>query len=132
MTACLAVTKAEVEEALGLSLGNGKERKDRGTSTCEYQAADGQVTVALYRSTIKLNLTSEIKHLQKSIPNATIREVPGIGTRAFFMDMAAVGTQLHIIRGDYDYVLVSVLGFGGAEQVSTAAEKIARRALERF
>jgi hypothetical protein len=132
MTACVAVTRADVERAIGQSLSNGKEHKDRATSSCQYDSADGQVTVAIYHSLVKLNLSAEIKQLQKSIPDATIRDVQGIGTRAFFMDMGGIGTQLHVIRGDYDYVLVSVLGFGGASQVSGAAEIIARRALDRF
>ena len=132
MTACLAVTRAEVEAAIGQPIGNGKEHKDRATSSCQYEGADGQVTVAIYRSLVKLNLQAEIKQLQKSIPEAKIRDLQGLGTRAFFMDMGGIGTQLHVIRGDYDYVLVSVLGFGGASQVSSAAETIARRALDRF
>jgi hypothetical protein len=132
MTACLAVTRTEVEAAIGQPIGNGKEHKDRATSSCQYEGADGQVTVAIYRSLVKLNLQAEIKQLQKSIPEAKIRDLQGLGTRAFFMDMGGIGTQLHVIRGDYDYVLVSVLGFGGASQVSTAAETIARRALDRF
>lgn len=132
MTACLAVTRAEVEAAIGQPIGSGKEHKDRATSTCQYDGADGQVTVAIYRSLVKLNLSAEIKQLQKSIPEAKIRDAQGLGTRAFFMDMGGIGTQLHVIRGEYDYVLVSVLGFGGASRVSGAAEVIARRALDRF
>lgn len=132
MTACLAVTRPEVEEALGRPVGNGKERKSRGTWICEYEASDGQVTITIFHSPEKLNLPAEIKSLKKAIPDAKIREVGGIGTRAFFMDMAAIGTQLHVISGEYDYLLVSVLGFGDANQVSPAAEKMARQALERF
>ena len=132
MTACLAVTKPEVEDALGRSVGNGKERKSNGTWSCEYEAADGQVTITIYHSQAKLNLPAEIKNLRKAIPQAKIREVAGLGTRAFFMDMAAIGTQLHVICGEYDYLLVSVLGFGDANQVSSAAEKMARQALDRF
>ena len=132
MTACVAVTRAEVEEALGQPVSNGKEHRAPGTSSCEYEAEGGQITIAIYRSQAKLDLPSEIKHLKKSIPDAKLRDVQGIGTRAFFMDMGAIGTQLHVIRGDFDYVLVSVLGFGGAAEVSSAAEKIARRALDRF
>jgi len=132
MTACLAVTRLEVEAAIGQPIGNGKEHKDRATSSCQYDGADGQVTVSIYRSLVRLNLSAEIKQLQKSIPEAKIRDVQGLGTRAFFMDMGGIGTQLHVIRGDYDYVLVSVLGFGGASEVSGAAEALARRALDRF
>ena len=42
------------------------------------------------------------------------------------------GTQLHFIRGDRDYLMVSILGFGDAGAVSAAAEEIARAALARL
>jgi hypothetical protein len=54
-----------------------------------------------------------------------------MGGRAFFLDIAGAGTQLHVIRGDYA-VLVSVLGLGEPAQVSEAAMAIARRACEKL
>ena len=57
---------------------------------------------------------------------------PGFGGTAFFLDIAGAGTQLHIVRGDRNYLLVSVLGFGEAARVSRAAERMARKALGRL
>jgi hypothetical protein len=37
-----------------------------------------------------------------------------------------------LMRAEWLYLLVSVLGFGEAEQVSAAVEAIARKALGRF
>src|ERR1035441_8754515 len=45
---------------------------------------------------------------------------------------AGAGTQLHVIRDDGDYVMVSILGFGDAAAVSAAAERVARAALGRI
>jgi hypothetical protein len=55
-----------------------------------------------------------------------------LGGVAFFLDIAGAGTQLHFIRGDRDYLMVSILGFGDAGAVSAAAEEIARAALARL
>jgi hypothetical protein len=48
------------------------------------------------------------------------------------LDIADAGTQLHVIREDREYVMVSILGFGGAGQVSAAAERLAKIALGRL
>jgi hypothetical protein len=37
-----------------------------------------------------------------------------------------------VIRDDYDYVMVSILGFGDAAAVSAAAERVPRRVLGRI
>jgi hypothetical protein len=131
VTACSAATKAEIEEALGHALTNGKEQKAGNGSICQYDGNGGQVTILLQHATDKLDVEAEIRNLQATFPDATMREAPGIGKRAVFLDMPDIGTQLHVIRGDYDYVMVSVLGFGDASQVGPAAEKIARHILIR-
>jgi hypothetical protein len=130
--ACSAATREDVEEALGRSLANGREHTDAIGSTCEYVAAGGEVTITIHRSTAKLNPAVEIENLKISVPGAGLRDVAGLGTRAVLLDMGGVGAQLHVMRGDYDYVLISVLGFGDAQRVSPVAEKIARVTLERF
>jgi hypothetical protein len=131
-TACSAATKADIEEALGHSLSNGKEsRTDTGT-VCNYVGAGGEVTVMLQHASSRLDVPEEIRNLQASFPNATMREAPGLGKRAVFLDMPDIGTQLHVIRSDYDYLMISVLGFGDATRVAPAVEKIARKALDRL
>jgi hypothetical protein len=108
--ACALVTRADVEQALGRSVGHGKEQTEGADSSCDYAGGKGQVT----------------------IPESRVRSAAGIGMVAFFLDIAEDGTQLHVIRGERDYLLVSVLGFGDAAQVSPAAERMARKALTRF
>jgi hypothetical protein len=131
-TACSAATKADVEEALGHTVSNGKEtRTDTGT-VCSYVGAGGEVTVLMQHAAARLDVPEEIRNLKESFPNATMREAPGIGKRAVFLDMPDIGTQLHVIRGDYDYLMISILGFGDATRVAPAVEKIARKALDRL
>ncbi|HLJ50102.1 MAG TPA: hypothetical protein VKU01_29015 [Bryobacteraceae bacterium] len=132
VTACIAATQADVEDALGRTLARGKEQTDAVQSSCDYAAGDGQVTVTIRRSGVKLDVPAQIADLKAAIPQGRIRELPGVGRQAFFMDLSGAGTQLHVIRGDGDYVLVSVLGLGEPEDVAKAAEKIARKVLDRF
>jgi hypothetical protein len=68
----------------------------------------------------------------KCIPDSSARVIAGLGSTAFFLDIAGAGTQLHAIRDDRDYVMVSILGFGDAPAVSGAAERLARAALGRI
>jgi hypothetical protein len=130
--ACGTVTRADVERALGRQVSAGKEEPEGAGSTCHYSGGKGMVTVTVQRLTAKLNMAFEIASLKDEIPESRVREVAGIGTAAFFLDIADYGTQLHVVRGETEYLLVSVLGFGDAPQVSAAAEMMVRRGLERF
>jgi hypothetical protein len=132
ISACAAVTRSDVEEALGRAVSIRNDETDRKESTCEYAGPRGQVTITIQRLTEKLNMQAEIASLKAEIPESTVRDVAGIGTRAFFLDIAGAGTQLHVIRGETDFLMVSILGFGEGPSVSTAAETMARKALARF
>jgi hypothetical protein len=126
------VTRADVEQALGRRLTEGKQEREGGSSTCDYTGRDGQVTITLQRLPAKLNIAAEIDSLKRAIPESSVRPAQGLGATAFFLDIAGAGTQLHIIRGGHDYLLVSVLGFGDAISVSPVAERLARKALGRL
>jgi hypothetical protein len=132
ITACGAVTRIEVSQALGMSVGKGEEQTAPLASTCDYAGRSGQVSITVQKLTARLDMDVEIASLRAAIPESKVRWKPGLGTRAFFLDIAGAGTQLHVIRGDQMHVMISVLGFGEAEQVSMAAERLARQALERL
>jgi hypothetical protein len=132
LTACAAVTKADVEEALGQAVGRGREETAGRESSCDYAAGNGQVTVTLQRLAAKLDLPFEMRALKAAVPEGRVREVHGIGAVAFFLDIPAAGTQLHVLRGERDYLMVSVLGFGADHEVAAAAEAMARKALGRM
>ncbi len=126
------MTAADLERALGLGFGRGQEESRGAESTCDYGAGNGQVSITIQRLSAKLNIPAEIESLKESIPESTVRMSSGLGSTAFFLDIAGAGTQLHVIRDDRDYVMVSILGFGDAAAVSAAAERMARAALGRI
>ncbi len=131
-SACTAVTKSDVEEALGRFVGLGAPEASASQSTCDYSGDGGQVSVTVGHVAEKLNAVTEIEALKAEFPQAKIRELTGVGARAFFLDLPGAGTQLQVLRGEHDFLMVSVLGFGAAERVSAAAEKMARKALARL
>jgi hypothetical protein len=131
-SACTVVTKAEIEAALGRAVSNGVEHKGADQSSCDYTGGDGQITVALVHSNDKLEPEAEIAELKKLLPPGALRETTGIGTQAYFVDIPHAGAQLHVFRGEHDYLMVSVLGFGAPAAASEAAMLIARKALDRL
>lgn len=123
---------ADLEGALGRRFGRGQEESHGAESTCDYGAGNGQVSITIQRLSAKLDIAAEIESLRQSIPESTVRMMPGLGSTAFFLDIDGAGTQLHVIRDQRDCLMVSILGFGDAAAVSAAAERIARAALGRI
>ena len=130
--ACAVVTKADVVQVLGMAIEKGEEQVEESTSTCNYARREGLVSVMVQRAKRKLNVEAEIAALKASIPDSAVRKVTGLGARAFFLDIPGAGTQLYVIHGESDFLMVSVLGFGEASQVSPAAKTLARKALGRL
>jgi hypothetical protein len=90
------------------------------------------VSITVERLPSAPDMAMELDSLRTALPASTVRPAHGVGTQAFFLDIPNAGTQLHIIRGEHDHVMISVLGFGDAAQVSAAAERLARKALSRL
>ena len=130
--ACSAVTAADLERALGRRFGSGREESHGAESTCDYGAGNGQVSITIQRLNAKLDIPAEIESLKRSIEDSSVRMIAGLGGVAFYLDIAGAGTQLHVIRDDRDYLMVSILGFGEAPAVYAAAERVARAALGRM
>ncbi len=131
ITACEAVTRAEVIDALGRTVGDGSETAAGAESTCDYATRQGLVTVIIERVTAMPEVQQEIDSLKKVVPEGSVRNAKGMGARAFFLDIPGAGTQLHILR-EHECLLISVLGFGEPADVAGAAERIARKALSRL
>jgi hypothetical protein len=125
------VTRADVQSALGRSLGAGNEENITNQSTCEYRSPRGQVTVTIQHLSTDPDLPTEIAALQREIEGSVARPAPALGPRAFFLDINGAGTQLHVLHGR-DYLLVSILGFGEGGTISAAAEKLAQSAIARM
>ena len=132
MGACSAVTAADMQHALGRRFGPGQETSLGSDSTCDYGAGNGLVSITVMRLREKLDISAEIESMKKTLEGSSVRMVSDLGSTAFFLDIAGAGTQLHVIRNDRDYVMVSILGFGDPSAVSAAAERLARAALGRI
>jgi len=130
--ACSAVTAADLESALGRRFGRGTEESRGPESTCDYAAGNGMVTVSIQRLRQKIDLAAEVAGLTKEIQGATVRLVENVEGTALYVDIGGAGTQLHVVRADGEYVMVSVLGFGDAAHVSEAVERLVRVALGRL
>lgn len=131
VTACKAITRAEVIDSLGRSVGEATETIAGAESTCDYATGHGLVTVVIERIAAMPDAAKEITSLQKVVPEASIRNAEGIGTHAFFLDIPGAGTQLHIL-GEHECLLISILGLGEPADVTAAAERIARKVLPRL
>jgi len=131
LTACSIVTKADVEQAIGLSVADGAEEIQGKVSTCDYATRTGLISITVQNLASKPDLKMEIQALQKEIPEGVVRDAPGF-PEALYLDIPGAGTQLHILNGGFQHLMVSILGFGDASKVSGAAVQIARRALSRL
>ena len=131
LTACSLVTRADVEEVVGRSVNDGDEETQGRASTCHYATKGGLVSITIQKLTAKPDLQQEIAALKKELPDAVVRDAPGF-PEAFYLDLPGAGTQLHIAKDNSQHLMISILGFGDASQVSGSAAQIARKAMRRF
>lgn len=131
LTACLAISRAEVQFALGRPVVRSQEEISGADSACDYTAGRTQVTLTLQRLKQAVDIQAEMAALQRAIEGSSARLAPKWGNCAFFLDIPGAGTQLHIIRG-HNYLLVSVLGLGDPVSTSYVVEKIAQIASARL
>jgi len=131
LTACSIVTRADVEGAVGRRVNDGKADANGPQSICDYQAKGAMVSISLQKLAAKPDLEVEMAAMRKEMPEAVIRSAPGF-PQAFYLDIPDAGTQLHVIIGSSDHLMISILGFGDASQVSAAAAQIARQAMKRM
>jgi hypothetical protein len=131
LTACSIVTKADVEQAIGLSVSDGTEEIQGKSSTCDYGTKTGLISITIQKLTNKPDLKNEILALKKEIPEGVVRDAPGF-PEAFYLDIPDAGTQLHIVNGGFQHLMISILGFGDASEVSGVAVRIARKAMSRL
>lgn len=108
--ACGAVTRSQIEAAVGVRLTSLGGDYSNDSSTCSYSAGDIAVTITVQHPSGSLDLPAELRSLQHAFPTARVREVTGLAQWAFALEIPAAGTQVHVLRGDGAYLLVSVLG----------------------
>jgi hypothetical protein len=131
LTACEAVTRTDVEAAIGRRVRERQVDEEGPASTCEYSTKGGLISITIQRLQSKPNRAVEIAALKKEVGQGTVREAAEFSD-AFYFDIPEAGTQLHLIDGSSSHVMVSILGLGEGPAVSGAASQLARKALARL
>ena len=129
---CNLVSRAEIEQVLGQEVGVAQEAFLSPGSTCSYAGTYGEVTISLQRLQDKPDIAGELRNMQSAVSGSCVREASGFGPSAFILDIGESGAQLHLIRAEREYLMISVLGFGNASRAAPLAEAIARKALGRM
>jgi hypothetical protein len=132
--ACTLVSKAEIEQTLGIQLGDGVKNPSLQTpgvvSTCNYKTADfGQVTIAIRHRPIRYQGTAAVDARKQGVQQGHIQ---GLGRDALLTETAGVAWSLVIFRGDYDVISVMVSGSITVKPPSAAVEKLGRMVLDRW
>lgn len=129
---CTLVTKADIEQAIGTPVGYGVPQMTAREDVCAYSNPNGTtVKISVYRSQNKRNLSTLADGARKALPNATVRELPGLGEKALLVEYPKGGTMLSVYRGG-DALVVMVYGIANGAKADAAVEKIARKAFSRF
>ncbi len=131
LTLCSAISQSQVELAVGRKLEAAAPEYSRLTSTCDYTSNETAVRIAVQHLIEPLDLATEIATLKAAFPGSVLAAVEGLGTRAMVLSIPDAGIQLHVLRGDREYLLVSVMGAGNAQHTFEAAAEIARALLRR-
>jgi len=130
--ACGLVTKAEIEQAIGTAIGNGVPHQARKDAVCAYANSKGnKVNIFMSRSLDKRNLNTLVAEAKMAMPQAKVREFPGLGDKALMVEHPNGGTMLSVYRGG-DVLVVSVYGIANSAKAEAAVEKIARKAFKRL
>jgi hypothetical protein len=125
-SACAVVTQAQVEAAVGNPVAAGVERTGPSHTACEFEGRNGAVTVELHQVAATVTLDQQTEALRQAFPDATFDKVKVGDTPGFAMHIPDTGTQIHLLRADRNYLLISVLGFRECQQ---AALGLARKVL---
>jgi hypothetical protein len=132
--ACTLVSKTEIEQTLGIQVGDGVKNPSLQTpgvvSTCNYKTADfGQVTIAIRHRPIRYQGTAAVDARKQGVQQGHIQ---GLGRDALLTETAGVAWSLVIFRGDYDVISVMVSGSISVKPPSAAVEKLGRMVLDRW
>jgi hypothetical protein len=132
LSACAVVSKAEIEQAIGTTLGNGMPHGAREADVCVYENGKGnRVNIFVTRSNEKRNLNTLVVEAKKALPQAKVQEIQGLGDKALLVEDPKGPSMLSIYRGG-DALVVSVYGISDRAKADAAVEKIARKAFRRF
>jgi hypothetical protein len=128
--ACTVVSKAEIEQTLGVKLADGEKpprlQEPGVVSTCNYKISGGIVSIAIRHRPIKYEGTATVDAKKQGVEQG---HIAGLGRDAFLTEGAGI-ENLTIFRGDYDLINVMVMGSIPVKPASAAAEKLGRMVLD--
>lgn len=134
LDSCSLLTKAEIQDVFGQSVGDGKlntKANPMGGIPCEYKVgASGVFSMVFKQAAPGENadkVTAELKKMK-----IAVSEAPGIGDRSFFSSPGYGMVQLNTFKGK-SYLIITMLVPGATEAAQrAAAEKLIRKALTRI
>jgi hypothetical protein len=131
--ACALLSSLDVQEAVGIPVGEGVSRLRTGTLTsCSFAAErGGQVAILVRRAPSAEWVSEQIGRMNRGVQFGTWRELRGIGSRSFLYDMHRSGAVLCIFGAGY-YLQISVLRVGDTFRVPAVLEKVAAKAVVRL
>jgi hypothetical protein len=129
--ACTVVSKADIEQTLGVKLADGVKNPNLQTpgvvSTCNYKRSDGGfVTIAIRHRPIKYEGTATLDAKKQGVAQG---HIAGLGRDALLTEVAGV-ENLSIFRGDYDFITITAMGSISVKPASAAVEKLGRMVLD--
>src|SRR5271157_2474034 len=129
--ACAVVSKAQIEQTLGVKLADGEKNPSGQTpgvvSTCSYRISDGGfVTIAIRHRPIKYEGTATVDAKKQGVEQGHIAV---LGRDASLTEASGM-ENLSIFRGDYDFINVMVMGSISVKPASAAVEKLGRMVLD--
>ena len=128
--ACTVVSKAEIEQTLGVKLTDGEKPPNLQTpgvvSTCNYKISGGIVSIAIRHRPIKYEGTATVDAKKQGVEQG---HIPGLGRDAFLTEASGM-ENLTIFRGDYDMINVMVMGSISVKPASAAVQKLGRIVLD--
>jgi hypothetical protein len=129
---CSLLSRLEVEEAAGATVGEGESRLKTGSVTrCSFPGRNGGNTSILIRWSWPEEWVSEqLGRFYRGVEFGSYRQVTGIGERAFLRE-AREGAVLCVFAGEY-CLQVSEYRMGEDGRMPAVLEKLARRALGRL
>ncbi len=130
--ACALLSRLEVGQAAGTTVGEGELRLRTATLTrCMFARRDGANAALMVRRIPSGNWESEQRgYFQRGVQFGAYREMAGIGDRAFSRQIGQ-GSVLCVFVGEY-YLQVSLFRMGEGSRASASLEKLARSALARL
>ncbi len=129
--ACTVVSKADIEQTLGVKLADGVKNPNLQTpgvvSTCNYKRSDGGfVTIAIRHRPIKYEGTATVNAKKQGVEQG---HIAGLGRDALLTEASGL-ENLTIFRGDSDFINVMAMGSISVKPASAAVEKLGRMVLD--